>query len=390
MQQNRLRSHTCLFFLITALALACSSAVFAQTRARVVFVGDIMAHKEQLEAAKKGNGWDFSPQFRRVLPLFDDALVVGNFETVLAGEKAGYAGYPSFNAPDELARDLKRAGFNVVSLANNHILDRGASGATRTLGALDKAGILHVGVAKGKAGLAPPLLVEHGGLRWVFVSYSYGSNRLLASSDVRMNVISDEAILKGFAQARQLSPDILIATMHWGNEYQHTPTKRQREVAALSLKQGAHMVIGTHPHVLQPVQMVKEGSSERVIAYSLGNFVSFQRTRPRERSGVLAVDVVRDTKKGKTRIERVSIAPTRVSVTYAGGRRLFQVLYAGESKRFNHNGISMAEVKTAQQAGRAVLNYLGASPKPDERGFYTLWEKSAPHILPKSRSKEPM
>ena len=99
---------------------------------------------------------------------------------------------------------------------------------------------------------------------------------------------------------------------------------------------------------------------------------------------------MRATKKGKTRIERVSIAPTRVSVTYTGGRRLFQVLYAGESKRFNHHGISIAEVKTAQQAGRAVLNYLGASSKPDERGFYTLWEKSAPHLFPKSRRKEPL
>ncbi|MDR1620959.1 MAG: CapA family protein, partial [Synergistaceae bacterium] len=241
--------------------------------ARAIFVGDIMAHKEQLEAARKGASWDFAPQFRRVKPLFGGALVVANLETVFAGEKSGFAGYPSFNTPDELAEALADLGVNVVTLANNHILDRGASGAARTMEVLDRSGIFHAGL--GKSGPGGALTLEHGGIRWAFVNYSYGSNRILTSSDVHLNTISAAAVTEALDEARLSSPDIVVACFHWGNEYQFSPTKRQREIAALSLEKGANLVIGTHPHVLQPIEIVKgTGRDYGLTAYSLGNFVS--------------------------------------------------------------------------------------------------------------------
>ena len=401
--QNTERHGVFVLFLLFLLFLLCFS-ILARTayagdtsgkeRARVIFVGDIMAHKEQSEGARRGGSWDFAPQFRRVRPLFGDALGVGNLETVFAGERRGFAGYPSFNTPDELAGALADLGVKVVTLANNHILDRGSSGALRTMEVLDQAGILHVGLGD----LDKVLTLEHGGVRWAFVNYSYGSNRALTSRDVHLNVISDAAVAEGLHRARLSSPDIVVTCFHWGNEYQFAPTKRQREIAALSLNMGATLVIGTHPHVLQPVEVVKKDSHRDygLVAYSLGNFVSYQRTRPRERSVMLAVDVDvgvdLDAEKtgGKVvRISRVSVAPTRVSATKPKGRHSIKVVYAGESKRFNHAGLAEGELKAAQVAGKAVLDFLGASENPDAEGFYTLWDAASPDVLPKSRRKSP-
>jgi poly-gamma-glutamate synthesis protein (capsule biosynthesis protein) len=379
-----------LFALISLFFTVFTQTIYAEdmegtVRARVIFVGDIMAHKEQIDGAKRDGSWDFLPQFRRVKPLFEDALVVGNLETVFAGERRGFAGYPSFNTPDELAEALVDLGVDVVTLANNHILDRGSSGALRTIEVLDRAGILHVGL-----GSEAVLTLERGGIRWSFVNYSYGSNRLPASDDVRLNIISNVAVTEGLHRARLSSPDVIVACFHWGNEYQFIPTKRQREIAELSFSMGANLVIGTHPHVLQPVEIV-QGSSDRhygLTVYSLGNFISYQRTRPRERSVVLAVDMEKTEERG-ARISRVSVAPTRVSATRSKGRHLIQAVYAGKHARFNHAGLAAGELKTAQSAGEAVLDFLGASESPDEKGFYTLWDSASPDVLPKSRRKSP-
>ena len=379
------------FLLVFLSACVCSAAELpAEQRARVVFVGDIMAHKEQVEAARStGKTWNFTPQFRRVKPLFDDALVVGNLETTFAGEKVGFAGYPAFNTPDSLTDALTELGVDIVTLANNHILDRGTSGAARTIEVLNSGDILWTGISSGDIALHQSLAVDYAGLRWAFVSYSYGSNRILASSDIGLNTISNEAVLEGLAHARATSPDIIAVCMHWGNEYQYTPTKHQRAVAALCIENGADLVIGTHPHVLQPMEITSSDLGYRFTAYSLGNFVSYQRTLPRERSVILAVDVVKTSGDVKGRIERVSVAPTRVSVTRPHGRPLIEVVYAGKSARFNHAGLSVNELKTIQDAGNAVLEFLGAVGSSDAQGFYTLWNAASPDSLPEGKRKAP-
>ena len=111
------------------------------------------------------------------------------------------------------------------------------------------------------------------------------------SPDIRLNVISSDAVSEGLLAARAVSPDLVIACFHWGNEYQFTPTASSRETAELCLESGADIVIGTHPHVLQPVGIFKTGERVKLVAWSLGNFVSNQRTITRERSAILAVDV---------------------------------------------------------------------------------------------------
>jgi poly-gamma-glutamate synthesis protein (capsule biosynthesis protein) len=380
--------------LTVLLSASCAAALEPSQgkKLRLLFVGDIMAHREQLESAQRAGGeWDFTPQFRRVKPLFaregeeGGVLVTGNLETVFAGERRGFAGYPSFNTPDALADALAELGVDVLTLANNHILDRGFAGAKRTAKVLDRAGILRTGIAEKDETGGEVLTAESAGLRAAFVNYTYGSNKLPAPDGVslHLNMISDAAVTDGLSRARLSSPDIVVACFHWGNEYQTAPTKRQRALAALAAGNGADLVIGTHPHVLQPVEVSVSDAGEnsevrRVAAYSLGNFVSYQRTPPRERSIVLAVDVEKALGDSRARVTRVSVAPVWVSARRANRRRLIEVVYAGESPRFNHAGLPAAELAAARAAGKAVLEFLGVSGSADAEGFYTLWDERSP------------
>ncbi|MDR1021385.1 MAG: CapA family protein [Synergistaceae bacterium] len=390
-----------MFFTKVKALLACSilAVIFASPaecgapeRARLVFIGDIMAHAEQLEAARVCGSWDFKPQFRRVKPLFWDAFVVGNLETVFAGEERKFTGYPMFNTPDELAPALSDLGLGLATLATNHIFDRKSAGAARTAEVLEDHGIAWTGLSVGEAASDEPKVVEYAGFRFAFINYAYGSNTPLPTSSdakaARLNVISADAIKEVLSRARAVSPDIVVACYHWGNEYQFAPTKRQRDIAELSVREGADLVIGTHPHVLQPMEIVSSDRGYGLVAYSLGNFVSYQRTLPRERSAVLAVDIER-ADGGGARISCVSVAPTRVSNRKLSGRRRVEVVYAGKGGRFNHAGLPTDELNDARRAGVAVLEFLGAGDMPDEDGFYILWSSDAPDVMPSGKRKSP-
>jgi poly-gamma-glutamate synthesis protein (capsule biosynthesis protein) len=342
-----------------------------------------------LASAWNGTSWDFKPQIRRTLPLFWDSLSIGNLETVFAGKDKKFSGYPTFNTPDELTVALNYLGIDIVTLANNHIMDMGLGAAARTTKTLDEAGIFWTGLAS-QDDPDEPLVVEYAGLRWGFINYAYGSNirrSAVNSDDLALNIIADDALVSGLNRAATYSPDILVACLHWGNEYQHTPTKRQKDAAALCLKNGADIVIGTHPHVLQPIE-IKSSDRYSVVAYSLGNFISHQRTKPRERSVVLAVDVEKEPG-GRAGITRVSVAPTWVSSKNHSGKRRIEAVYAGEGGPFNHAGLPEDELASARQSGRAVLEFLGADSEPGEDGFYTIWDAASPDKYPESRRKTP-
>jgi poly-gamma-glutamate synthesis protein (capsule biosynthesis protein) len=375
-------------------ALLLSAAIFTPAsgetiRARAVFVGDIMAHAEQLEAAKYETSWDFKPQFRRVKPLFWKALAVGNLETVFAGETNEYAGYPVFNTPDELASALSDLEIDIATLANNHILDMGHGAAGRTADVLDRAGIFWTGLSA-QDDPDEPLVVEYSGLRWAFVNFSYGSNNnaQLVSGDLRLNLISEEAVVSALKRAAAYEPDVTVAALHWGLEYQYAPARSQRNVAALCVQNGADIVVGSHPHVLQPIEITSGDRGYAAVAYSLGNFISFLRTAPCERSVVLAVEVEKNEGE-RARISRVSVAPTWVSARDADGRRIIEVMYAGTGGPFNHSSLPETELASARHAGERALEFLGASGQPDQDGFYTLWNAASPDETPRPARETP-
>ena len=380
-----------------SLLLAALPARAAEIRASVLFIGDIMVHEQQLRAARQKSSdgtvtWNFSPQFRRISPLFQDQFTVGNLETVLAGSKRGWSGYPRFNTPDSLADALLNdLGVDLLTLSTNHIFDCGARGARRTTQILDKTGILWTGLALDRTPRNDAVLCESDGLLWAFVNFGYGSNAFVKSSDVHMNVISEKSIAEGMRNAAVFHPDVTVACFHWGTEYTYRAGAQQRKAAEKALELGADLVIGTHPHVVQPVEVCFDKRTKRTgaVAWSLGNFISFQRTLPRERSYILKAEFAKDDE-GHTRLIRLSAAPLQVILTPVRGARLAEVVYAGKDGSFNHAGLSRTQLKNIRAAGDAVLDFLGAQTEPDEKGFYTLWSAENPQKLPKPRRRTPV
>lgn len=242
-------------------------------RLTLLFVGDLMQHRAQLDAARRPDGsYDYASCFELLKPLISEAdLAVGNLEVPLGG--APYGGYPAFCAPDDYLHALLDSGFDLLLTANNHCLDRQGRGLARTLRLLDSLQVAHTGTF-----LSPtdrqqryPLLVEKKGFRLVFLNYTYGTNGLTATPPYVVNLIDKPQMQADITRARAMRPDAIIACMHWGEEYHSLPNRQQRELADWLLSQGVTHVIGSHPHVIQPVERRSGG---HIVAYSLGNFIS--------------------------------------------------------------------------------------------------------------------
>ena len=385
------------FMLILVLSLC--SCVHAETGARFLFIGDIMVHQQQLDAARykgkdkrKLNTYDFGLQFRRIKPLIEDAFLVGNLETVFAGtgKKLKYSGFPFFNTPDSFTDTLNDLHIDLLTLANNHIFDRGAKGARRTTEVLDSADLNWIGLGLDDIPSNDAIVLENDGIKAAFVNYSYGSNEWPKSNDVHLNTISEENIRAGIERAKSLSPDVIIALFHWGNEYHFKPNIHQKNAANWAFSDGADLIVGTHPHVLQPIE-VRIESEDRVkaVAWSLGNFVSFQRTLPRERTCILSAEFVKDDN-GFTRLVRLSAVPLYV---VAPGQKRTEVTYAGRNEniieKLNFDGLSKTQINNLHATGKNVLDFLGAQNRFDDYGFNILWTEESFDILPVSRRKSP-
>lgn len=379
-------------FCVIMLMMICSCA-YGETRARFLFIGDIMIHDQQLDAAKRKDGtYDFSPSFRRVKPLLRDSFLVGNLETVFAGEgkKLRYAGFPLFNTPDVFTENLTAdLGVDLLTLANNHIFDRGAEGARRTVTVLNSADIPCIGLGLDDIPSNDAIILDNAGIRTAFINHSYGSNLWPKSSDVHLNVYGEDDIVTAMTRAKALSPDVIIALFHWGNEYHYKPNVHQKRAANIALREGAALVVGTHPHVLQPVDVIVS-NDVKAVAWSLGNFVSFQRTKPRERSIILSAEFVKSDD-GVTRLAGLSFVPLYV---IAPGSKRTEVTYAGSNESLieslDFGGLSKSQVKTLRDIGRCVNEFLGAQKVFDGYGFNVLWREESRDVLPKSRRKTPM
>ncbi|MCD6450140.1 MAG: CapA family protein [Thermotogaceae bacterium] len=249
------------------------------------FVGDVMFHKAILDAAYSNGKYAFKSFFEYVKPYIEKSDVAScNLETTLGGKP--YTGYPRFSTPDEALDALKYAGFDVINIANNHMLDRGVSGLKRTITKIAGQNLTCVG-ARLTPVEKPYRVIEVKGLKISFASFTYATNGLSVDKDHRymFMYISEPAIISMINEMKKES-DIVIVYFHYGNEYQTTPTKKQIELAHLALDYGADMVIASHPHVLQRIELVKYGQKTKLIAYSLGNFIS-NMTSPGTDEGVI-------------------------------------------------------------------------------------------------------
>lgn len=262
------------------------------TRLSLLFTGDIMQHDSNIATAYDpvSKKYDYSACFEYMAPIIRAAdLAIGNLELTLAGSP--YKGYPQFSAPDALAVELKRIGFDVLVTANNHSVDRRKKGVERTIRVLDSLQILHTGTFMDSAVRANtyPLIIEKNGFTLSLLNYTYGTNGIPVTKPNIVNLIDTVQIKLDMAQAREQKTDAIIVFMHWGDEYQPLPNSTQKKLAKVLFREGARLVIGAHPHVLQPMEWNKE--RDQLIAYSLGNFVSGQRPRYRDGGAMLWVDL---------------------------------------------------------------------------------------------------
>lgn len=257
-------------------------SVRSQQTITLLFAGDAMQHQRQLECARTEGGYDYAPSFCLVKDEISSAdLAVVNLEVPLGG--APFRGYPMFCAPDAFAEALKGAGFDVFLTANNHSLDRFTSGAVRTLRKLDSLEVHHTGTFYNENYRKSyyPLMVWRNGFRLAFLNYTYGTNGMCVSPPVSVNYIDWKVIRDDIMKARHLGADVIIACMHWGTEYALLPTREQRAFADSLVDRGADLVIGAHPHVVQPMELRRDstGKAVSVVAYSLGNFISAMKAR---------------------------------------------------------------------------------------------------------------
>jgi len=249
----------------------------ATKRITLLFAGDFMQHQKQIDAAATDSGYDYQYCFSEVKEEVSKAdVAIGNLELTLGGEP--YAGYPGFSAPDEYMHAILDAGFDVITLANNHCLDRGRSGLERTIHKLDSLKVPHVGTYLNKEERESkyPLFIQKKGFCIALLNYTYATNGLKVREPNVVNYIDKNEILRDIEKALAKNPDVIIACMHWGTEYQSVPDSTQIELANWLFAHGVNHIIGTHPHVVQPMEMYYDriNKQQHILVYSLGNYLS--------------------------------------------------------------------------------------------------------------------
>ncbi|KAA6324056.1 Capsule biosynthesis protein CapA [termite gut metagenome] len=244
----------------------------------LLFAGDLMQHQGQINAARlTGGGYDYTACFKHVKKEISKAdVAIANLEVTLAGTP--YMGYPQFSAPDEYLAAIKDAGFDILVTANNHSLDRGKAGLERTIRVLDSLHILHAGtyINEEIRTNAYPLLIKQNGFRISLLNYTYGTNSIQVTAPNVVNYIDKEIMARDIETAKAQQPDAIIVCIHWGDEYQLLPNETQKESADWLLSEGVTHIIGSHPHVVQPLEVHTDtvNDTKHLVVYSLGNFIS--------------------------------------------------------------------------------------------------------------------
>ena len=303
-----------------------------ETRARIMANGDLLYHDIIYISAKKSDGtYDFHENFEYVKPWLKQAdLVLGDFEGTV--NKDHYlAGYPLFNAPGEVMDAIKDAGYQVLDLAHNHILDSQIEGVVSTADAIEKAGMTPVGVYTHESRDKAPLVIkEINGIKVAILAYSYGFNGIeqsISQEDYNRYLSDlDEDKMKAEIERAEKEADITIIMPQMGVEYQIEPTEEQKKLYHKMIDWGADIIFGGHPHVVEPAETVEKNGDKKLIIYSMGNFISNQRIETMQdvenakwtERGVL-MDVTIKKKSGKTTIETAQAHPSWVSRTPKGG-----------------------------------------------------------------------
>jgi poly-gamma-glutamate capsule biosynthesis protein CapA/YwtB (metallophosphatase superfamily) len=324
---------------ITLFLFAFSAQAHAQdtTRISLLFAGDVMGHDSQIASAydpvtKK---YDYASCFKFIAPYVQSAdLALANLEVTLAGRP--YKGYPAFSSPDALAVALKDMGFDALVTANNHCVDRGKKGLERTIRVLDSLKIPHTGTFTNSESRLKdnPLMLYKNGFSIAVLNYTYGTNGLPVYKPNIVNMLDTALIRRDLVKTKELKPDVIVVFTHWGGEYQSLPSKTQKDLTEFCFRQGAQLVIGAHPHVLQPMEFRRQ--KNQFVAYSLGNFVSGQRKRYTDGGAMAYLELEKITHKPDsaiTTIDSVGYHLLWVHRTPDASQDYFMIPASGDSRK---------------------------------------------------------
>ena len=281
-------------------------------------IGDTLCHNTQYWDAynKETKEYDFSYVYDDIKRYTKNSdITIGSLETTFAGEDRGYSNYPTFNTPDSLALALKNIGVDIISLAGNHALDYGYTGLCRTIDVLDSYDIAHLGTYKSSEDQEKILIKNVKGVNIAFINYTYGTNGIPVptSKEYCINLIDKDLIKKQIDQAKEKNVDMIVACMHWGTEYRLTANSEQTELADFLFNNGVDVIIGNHPHVLEPMEKKKitlnDGTEKEVfVVYALGNFTADQRDEITRDSAILNLNITKNNN-GKISINHVEYIP---------------------------------------------------------------------------------
>ena len=311
-------------------------------------IGDIMCHNTQYKDAynSKTGSYDFSYVFSDIKDYISSAdISIGNLETTFAGKEKDYSSYPRFNTPEQLAENLKDLGIDVLSTANNHSLDSNYSGLVSTLNFLDNLEISHTGTYSSPEAQNDILIKNVSGIKIAFLSFTYGTNGIPVpeEKDYCINLIDEDLILKQISLAKEQNPDLICVNVHWGTEYQTKQNSSQEKLADLLFENGVDIILGSHPHVLQPMEKrvvtLPDGSTKNCfVVFSLGNFISGQTKTNTRNSVILNIGLKKDMNSGETTISSVDYVPIYMYKSSASSQR-YRVLDIEKSIKNYEKGI---------------------------------------------------
>ncbi len=296
-------------------------------------VGDLMCHSTEYDYARvNADSFNFNPFFRFIKPYLKSAdFTFGNLETVTAGKSAHYSGYPLFNTPSAFIEALKYAGFNLVTTSNNHALDRGEKGIIHTIAELKKYGLNYTGTFTSERDRDSTRIYNINGIKVAFLAYSYGTNGnpIPSGKPYLINIIDTTLIKHDIQKVKQKGVDIVLVYFHFGIEYQRQPTLFQKEIVKKTISYGADIIIGSHPHVIEPSMFYKTINSRMdsgFVVYSLGNFISNQRWRYSDCGVILTLKITKNFTTDSLYISKVTYLPTWVFKGITGRGREYIIL----------------------------------------------------------------
>lgn len=317
-------------------------------------IGDIMCHNSQYnDAYDSSTGtYDFSYVFEDIKHYITSAdISIGNLETTFAGKERGYTNYPRFNTPEALASNLKDLGIDVLSTANNHSMDTNYTGLVSTLKYLDQAGISHMGTYDSAEKQNQILIKEVNGIKIAFLAFTYGTNGIPVPKDKSycINLIDEDFIINQLNLAKEQNPDLICVNMHWGIEYQTKQNSSQEKLADLLFQNGADIILGSHPHVLQPMETktitLEDGSTKNCfVIYSLGNFMSGQTKENTRDSIILNLNITKNADDNSISIDSVSYVPIYMFKNSSLKNKKFKILDIENSiSNYENNNSSISK-----------------------------------------------